>query len=207
MRRLHHSLAAFRDDIVLAEVLDDARAGVLRPVPAPTIEPRRQVPQLLAVAPERRPQRKLVAHVDAVRRVQYFEQRAPLPYYIHGAVPHENDAAVALAERVHLECVIGVTHCFCEAKSLGPESHVSNNPLTAYPRLLALKNDMREIYQFSTGFGGRSLAAFWGQEPPPGSHCPVAARICANSSAAVRISAISERCEPLHKPASSESIS
>ena len=37
MRRLHHSLAAFRDDIVLAEVLDDARAGVLRPVPAPTV--------------------------------------------------------------------------------------------------------------------------------------------------------------------------
>ena len=51
MRRLHHSLAAFRHDVVLAEVLDDARAGVLGPVPAPTIEPRRQVPQLLAVAP------------------------------------------------------------------------------------------------------------------------------------------------------------
>ena len=43
-RRLHHSLAAFGYDVVFSQVLDDARAGVLRPVPAPTIETRRQVP-------------------------------------------------------------------------------------------------------------------------------------------------------------------
>ena len=36
MRHLQHSLAAFRHDIVRAEVLDDARAGVLGPVPAHT---------------------------------------------------------------------------------------------------------------------------------------------------------------------------
>ena len=47
---------------VVVGKLDHARAGVLRPVPAPTIEPRRQVPSVSRSA-ERR---KLVAHVDAV---------------------------------------------------------------------------------------------------------------------------------------------
>ena len=81
-------------------------------------------------------------------------------------------------------------------KSLGPESHVSNNPLMACIRLLELKNDMQEINRFSTGFWAAAWQPFK-QEPPPGSHCPVAARICANSSAVVRICAIPERCEPL----------
>ena len=50
---------------------------------------------------------------------------------------------------------MAVTLRFWEAKSLGPESHVSNNPLTACLRLLALKNDMQKINRFSTGFSGR----------------------------------------------------
>ena len=46
-RRLHHSLAAFWYDVVFSQVLDHARAGVLRPVPTPTVKPRRQVPQFM----------------------------------------------------------------------------------------------------------------------------------------------------------------
>jgi hypothetical protein len=42
----------------------------------------------------------------------------------------------------------------------GSESHVSNNRLMAYLRLLALKNDMQEINRFSTGFSDAAWQPF-----------------------------------------------